>query len=346
MFKSGLNYQSGYLLALLLVLSVISFSAWAKPLEERRLTTPDQFSDIVAGINDNITYPKLKNKYLHYYQDYIEYFISFQQRLLTEENVGGCRLFSPFVRQDLIPVFAMFPHCRLYITTGDMPIMLYHDVDVNLLPLELIWQQAISGISLRPSQKEQKPEWQDFTTLAVSQLKILGNKILSIVPIYLYDNGKLGFDPKVGATQGVQIVFRIDDNRPVQSLLYWPAMEGGELTNLERMISVQPDLVTLIRATDFSLYKPEFEGLAKAIAQSSKLILQDESGVPFKYFTLEEWYIKHFGHYLSPGASDIYRDFFQKELFVSYNLRGADPLGFQFSLYPNYTSLTVMVRKQ
>jgi hypothetical protein len=83
--------------------------------------------------------------------------------------------------------------------------------------------------------------------------------------------------------------------------------------------------VTFVKAAMFLLAEPRFSMLRQMILDDSSIVLQDDTGIPFRAFD-ERWAVRLFGRYEAPGAP--YEERVQPALRAAYEQRGASPLSF------------------
>jgi hypothetical protein len=96
-----------------------------------------------------------------------------------------------------------------------------------------------------------------------------------------------------------------------------------------------------IKSASYLMHKPVFSGIAQAILRVSDVILEDDSGMPYRMFDPSVWKISLYGAY--SGPIDLFKDFFQKDLLEAY-AAGAKPLGFRLG-YGRRSTLILAVRK-
>jgi len=73
-------------------------------------------------------------------------------------------------------------------------------------------------------------------------------------------------------------------------------------------------------------HKPEFSEIRDQVLARSVAVLQDDSGIPYKYFDARQWQVHLFGDYERPYGSFRWLD--QKDLKKAYST-SAKPLNFQ-----------------
>ncbi|MGC4050879.1 MAG: hypothetical protein QM757_16050 [Paludibaculum sp.] len=57
---------------------------------------------------------------------------------------------------------------------------------------------------------------------------------------------------------------------------------------------------TLLKSTSYMMHSDGFKIIRQMVLDDSALIIQDDSGVPWKYFTPEQWKVQLYGDYVSP----------------------------------------------
>ena len=91
---------------------------------------------------------------------------------------------------------------------------------------------------------------------------------------------------------------------------------------------------TIMKAAVYLLHNEKYEPLAKSIMDRSQLILQDDSGVPYRMFD-ESWKLDLYGNYTRPvalkGMLDPYDNLRQPALATEYAKRSEGPLPFPYS---------------
>jgi hypothetical protein len=83
--------------------------------------------------------------------------------------------------------------------------------------------------------------------------------------------------------------------------------------------------VTFVKAAMYLLAEARFSSLRQTILDDSAIVLQDDTGVPFRHFD-ERWATRFFGRYEAPGAP--FEERVQPNLRTAFEQRGASPLAF------------------
>ena len=83
---------------------------------------------------------------------------------------------------------------------------------------------------------------------------------------------------------------------------------------------------TFIKSASYLLHRNGFSNVRAAIMQNSKAVLQDASGVPYRYFVNAGWDTQLFGNYVR--TLDMFRSYYQADLRAAYQAAAPEPLNF------------------
>jgi len=89
------------------------------------------------------------------------------------------------------------------------------------------------------------------------------------------------------------------------------------------------------------MHKPYFSRIRNLILQKSSIIVQDDSGIPFRFFKSDQWNITLYGVY--EGPIDLFKNHFEPDLAAAYRHRAA-PLPFRFG-YTTHSNLLRAIKK-
>jgi hypothetical protein len=96
---------------------------------------------------------------------------------------------------------------------------------------------------------------------------------------------------------------------------------------------------SLLKAASYLPHLPDFTTVRDFLLAHSGTIIEDDSGIPIKYFEPAKWTLRYFGNY--SGPIDIFKQYFQPELAAIYSRSHPAPLsfGFGYSWHPIRSSL-------
>lgn len=137
--------------------------------------------------------------------------------------------------------------------------------------------------------------------------------------------------PGKGATNGVKIVF-FGPHGEKQTLHYFTAdLSDGALKGNPAILKFTESLRrghSLLKAASYLLHGGGFDSVRDFLLTHSDLLVQDDSGIPLRYFVPARWQLRFFGRY--PGPIDIFQQHYQPALAELYRKSMPPPLEFSF----------------
>ena len=265
-------------------------------------------------------------------------------------------VFYMFSGPDFLYANAFFPAAQSYILCGKEPI--------GAIPnIQEISREALPAAlgNLRKS-LESVLSWSFFISKQlrtdITQTQLTGT--LPILYVFLARSGATiesvsllsvdndGAIAANGKTPAVKIVFR--NTKGTEQTLYYFNTDVSDdgiksAPGFLKFCEKQAPGVSLLKASSYLMHEGGFAKVREFLLAASKLILQDDSGIPMKYFDDSKWNIRLCGNYLGP--IDTFKRFFQPELAQNYAAMNPPPLGFGFGYQwqPDRSSLIIAVRK-
>lgn len=242
-------------------------------------------------------------------------------------------IFYLFGGPDFINAYAFFPDATTYILGGLEP------VGTMVPPEQLDEPRLAAGLTgLRDSTSVilqfghfitkdmkvdfEKTDFKGVLPIILSFLSVGGAEVLGVQPFGIDRTGTLkaiepgGASTPAGMLPGVKVDFRKSPVSPVQSVYYVQAdaSDGALKSNpalLTWMRQFAPG-VTYLKAASYLLHEPYFSTVRSFLLQESQAVLQDDSGIPIRFFPPATWNITFFGNYT--GTLDIFTKYFQSDL--------------------------------
>jgi hypothetical protein len=155
--------------------------------------------------------------------------------------------------------------------------------------------------------------------------------------------------PAKGANRGVEIDFRDEADRSAHKLFYFSVnLADARLRNnpaFLKFLAGLDGMTTYLKATSYMPHHEEFSIIRRQVLERSAAILQDDSGIPYRYFDPAVWQLQLYGSYERPYGS--FRWLEQADLRKAYQTGAPKPLGFRigygFGRIPS--NLLLAVRK-
>jgi hypothetical protein len=145
--------------------------------------------------------------------------------------------------------------------------------------------------------------------------------------------------PPRARVPGVELTFTRAAGKPQTVRYFMVNIEDGALSKsspnfLPYLKSLGP-LSTVIKSASYLLHKdsaheppPSFDQLRALVLAQSELVVQDDSGVPLKYFSKERWKLGFHGAYDAPIP--MFSSRLQKDLKLELSLNSTGRLPFRF----------------
>jgi hypothetical protein len=102
--------------------------------------------------------------------------------------------------------------------------------------------------------------------------------------------------------------------------------------------------VSLLKAASYLMHEPGFARVRDFLLGNSDVILQDDSGIPLRFFDSDNWSIRYCGRYVAPIK--VFAKYFQTDLASVYSRVVPVPLPFSFGYQwqPNRSDLMIAAR--
>jgi hypothetical protein len=174
-----------------------------------------------------------------------------------------------------------------------------------------------------------------------------GKTVHEVTLIAVGEEGEVVAAGTRGATPGVKIVFSGRDGRK-RTLYYFRTdlsdggvKRSGFLSFCERLGIADG----FIKSASYLLHSGNFARVRDFLLARTKALVQDDSGIPVRYFKADEWRLRPFGRYLGPIAV-FPRSRYQRGLRDIYRRSDPQPLDFGvgYRWRPNESNLLLVVK--
>lgn len=267
-------------------------------------------------------------------------------------------MFYMFSGPDFLYANAFFPNASTYILCGIEPVGAVPNIDKiprHILPSALanLRKSLDSVLSwsffITKNMKVDLRQIQLSGTLPVLYVFLAraGCTIDSVTPVALDRSGNFVLEGK-SITPGVKILFLGPTGRN-QTLYYFSsdladwAIQANP--GFGKFCEQQGAGVSLLKAASYLMHSNNFSMVRGFLLTHSKVILQDDSGIPFRFFDPRKWDIRLYGHY--HGPINRFKEHPQPDLAQADAENKAAPLEFSFGYQwqPSRSSLMVAIPK-
>ena len=267
-------------------------------------------------------------------------------------------MFYLFSGPDFLYANAFFPNASTYILCGIEPVGPVPDIDKiprHILPSALanLRKSLDSVLSwsffITKNMKVDLRQVQLSGTLPVLYVFLAraGCTIDSVTPVALDRDGNFVPEGK-GTAPGAKIIFFSPSGRE-QTLYYFTSdlADWGIKANpgFGKFCEQQGKGVTLLKAASYLMHSNNFSMVRGFLLAHSKLILEDDSGIPFRFFDRNKWDVRLSGRY--HGPINRFKQHTQPDLVQADAESKPAPLEFSFGYQwqPSRSSLLVATPK-
>jgi hypothetical protein len=173
-----------------------------------------------------------------------------------------------------------------------------------------------------------------------------GYTIDSVTPITIDQAGNVSEDD-VGETPGVRI--SVTSSSGLSQTLYYFCTDVSDdgiksKPGFLRFCQSQGRGVSLLKAASYLMHESGFSRMREFLLAQSDVILQDDSGIPLRFFDDQNWSIRYCGHYVGP--INVFKQYWQTDLADVYGRITPSPLPFSFGYQwqPNRSELMIAAR--
>lgn len=236
---------------------------------------------------------------------------------------------------DFVTVQVFFPGTPTFILGGLEPVG--QVPDLNSLSADQLTsslrnlRQSMDGV-LRLGFFETKDMRADLNRTPVQGVKPIlyaslarsGDRLISESYFTLNSNGSPSYTSSIpkGSVTGLKIDFQPVSGGGTRTVYYLNAnVANGALENrVLRFLEAHGPAGSYLKAASYLMHEGNFSNIRNFLLNNSTFILEDDSGIPLKYFDRSKWDLVFFGNYR--GVMRIFSKYFQPDLREIY-ARGA-----------------------
>jgi len=170
--------------------------------------------------------------------------------------------------------------------------------------------------------------------LLYTQLALTGNKIASVEMVRPF------------GAPGVKIVYRKGLRGP-QTLYYFQAnvANGAECGRFLSWLGSLGEGASYLKAASYLMHGDGFSQVRSFLLETSPLIVEDDSGIPFRHFDPGLWKIKVFGEYTQPIFSGYYQNDF-RDAYATRANAGPLPFGAGYQVHSDKANILLATRNR
>ncbi len=266
--------------------------------------------------------------------------------------------FYPFGGPDAANLLAFFPEARDYILVGLEPEGCIPSAIADYTPdyftqlRRSLSSVVASGFFKTDDMRRDvtKTDLNGVLPLLLFLVSRAGYSITDVVRIGISPDGVVAPSASlpIVETFGVAIQFS-DPRHGTRTLRYFSLnLENSRLKRkpgTTAYLKGLPDTITLVKAASYLMHKPYFSTIRGTILSKSRVVVEEDSGIPYRYFDQAAWDVRLFGTYSEP--IQLFKDWNQDDLKDAYSAgTGVLPLDFAIGYRRRgQSNLLVAVRK-
>ena len=272
---------------------------------------------------------------------------------LAEANKDNTDLFYPFSGPDFVNAYTLFPNANNYTLIGLEAIIAFPNLDkFNKKMVDNYFFSVAESIEdlleksyflTRRMEKDfQRGKAEGILPALTLFIVRTGNVITNIERIELDENGKYilsSIDSGKTSIRGVKVSFYNPSNNRPRSVSYFrqDASDDGlkKYPNFLKMLQNMPTSNAYFKSASYLLHFPYFTTLRPLVLEKARFIMQDDTGVPFRFLTRDKWDITVYGTYDKPIKDFTYMG--QRDLKNYYDslkkINGVKPMPFDLGYH-------------
>jgi hypothetical protein len=173
-----------------------------------------------------------------------------------------------------------------------------------------------------------------------------GKEIVSVTPMLLDKKGELKkTDNKHASAVKIEYTDKGDDK--IKQIIYLSTNLADPTLSqntpfMNFLNGLEDNMVTFVKSATYLMHKSYFSIIRNTCLNKSKFILQDDSGIAFKFFKKDKWDIQLYGTYSKPIK--LFEDFYEKDYYDAFKTDNPKPLKFRIGYSPK-SNLLIAIKK-
>jgi len=267
----------------------------------------------------------------------------------------------PFSGPDILNALAFYPDAGEFIMIGlespgtvpDISNMPPHRVMNNLLGMKKALRTLLLLNFFRTAEMQEDlrdNSFADITGVMMFFLARCGYEILDINHICIDSSAQVKTGSgETGSVQGVKFIFRKGNEQRLVKACFFSAdlSDTGLAKHPEFLLFIKRKKApaTLLKSGSYLLGYDNFSTLRNHILQSGISVLQDDAGIPYRFFNPDEWDLRLYGRY---RVLEMFSDRFQDDLALAMKGKNVQPIPFSYGygFQPHKSNLMYALRKQ
>lgn len=254
-----------------------------------------------------------------------------RKKNLDELSSDTTAVFYPYAGADFLYANAFYPDAANYILIGLEPIGRLHRCDtlhkkeflgyLEKIRSSLYYSNQLGFFRTKSMEKDLNQKSLDGTLpLLVFYIRKTGHRLSGITYFTLDSKGGIVPCKQDTSTIGVRVSF-YDSTMRKHQVLYYLSYDLSD-----KNLNKHPELLTFVKlfgkqsgflkAASYLMFTSEFRGMRNYMLEQESCVLQDDSGIPYRFFKPSSWSVQLFGTYTK--TIDLFKYKFQPDLLAAY----------------------------
>jgi hypothetical protein len=173
-----------------------------------------------------------------------------------------------------------------------------------------------------------------------------GKTINRIEFVMLGTNGDLVPAKGKKKPDGAKITFTGSDG--VARTLYYFSTDlsngGVKKSTFLAFVAKQGTAGSLVKSASYLLHNRGFSKVREFLMRQSTVIVQDDTGIPLRYFKRDEWKLRAFGRYVAPIP--VFKGNYQSPMAKLFGRRGTERINFRMGYHTGAARTNVLVAEK
>jgi hypothetical protein len=347
---------------------IIQFDTLAKPLEQMSIDTfHNALAQLIAGIDytyfkrydviDSLFWDGYSENVARNFNNMKKNRLDPMKKWMKTVSTGKindtCLLFYPFSGADFLHANYLFPEANNYLLLAQEKVGNVPDIkSMNQIETSKFLNAVNKSLGDIYKRSYFITKRMILDTKAGSELNGLlplfywfiartDHEILDLTNVYVDSLGAINESfinkqlPK-GLVNGVKFSFRKKGSLKVKSMTYFSCdiSNKGFLKKPEfkQYLDSIPSCNTFVKSASYLLHYGTFNDIRNLTLKKSNAVLEDDTGIPFRYFDKQKWNVNLFGIYVKP-VKDFSEKLFQKDLDKAFKLKKKEKLPFSLGYH-------------
>jgi len=245
------------------------------------------------------------------------------------EDLQRCRtLFYPFSGPDFLNAYLLFPRCDTYVFVGleppgalpELDRMSDAEVARTLQDMRAALKDLLAHnfyMTKHMAEQLDTPRVNGVLPLLAASMGLIRVRIMAL------ERFALPAKDRRPAVHGVRVVFHHPDIGRKQTLVYLSADASNagftRAPELAAFLGTLKPAMVLVKAGSYLLHREYFSRLRETTLDVAEVVVQDDTGIPYRVLTGRGWTVRLYGDYTGPIP--LFAGDRQPDLAVAYRNR-------------------------